>query len=358
MEASAKSVNPFLKYRGIQLNGRFIDHKDLNEVEGKNSFEAEVISYCRQLFDHSATTSIQSSGSTGTPKNLKFRKSALIQSAAATNKFFGLDTESEALLALPLAYVAAKLMVVRAIIGKYNLVTAPPSSNPLKNVTKPISFVPMTPHQVNSVLSETPESFEKVETVLLGGGEISEELQTQLQKLSTTFNAGFGMAETLTHFALSKIEGENELTYSVLSDVSIYRDERGCLVVNREGITEGNLVTNDLIELTENGFKWLGRIDNLINSGGVKVIPEVVEKQLKRQVHSSFFVAGIPDLVLGQKVALFIEGEETIDLKKKAFSLPYHRPKQIIFLPSFLYTESGKIKRRETVKRWLDSNGG
>jgi len=351
-------MNPFLKYKGIRLNGRFIQFSELNKPDGTDLFETEVISYCRQLFDENEITAIQSSGSTGKPKVMEFQKSALIQSASATNTYFGLNHTGKALLSLPLAYVAAKLMVVRAIIGGFNLKTVTPTTNPLKDVIEPISFVPMTPHQVQSVLTESTEAFANIQTVLLGGGEVSLELKKQLETLSPTFYVGFGMAETLTHFALSKINGENETIYEALPDVAIGQDERGCLTISRPGITDGKLLTNDLIELTTTGFKWLGRIDNLINSGGLKIIPEEVEKVLKPQIDSNFFVAGIPDSVLGQKGVLFIEGEEQPDLIKVCFPKGYQRPKAIINLEKFLYTASGKVRRKKTVENWLDATDG
>ena len=351
-------MNPFLKYRGIWLNGLFIETPELDGLKGKDSFEEEVISYCQQLFDESAFISIQTSGSTGTPKELEFPKSALIQSAAATNDYFHLNSESRALLSLPLNYVAAKLMVVRAITGEYDLVTIKPTSNPLKDRKEAVCFIPMTPHQVKSVLAESPEAFDHVATVLLGGGEVSIELKAELLKQKPTFYMGFGMAETLTHIALSKIGEAVETIYTTLPDVSIDRDERGCLIINRPGVTHGSLVTNDLIEITEGGFKWLGRTDNLINSGGIKIIPEEVEKLLKPNIDSNFFVAGISDPVLGQKVALFIQGSETPDLDAIVFSKPHQKPKKIIHLDNFSYTESGKIQRRETINRWMDATAG
>lgn len=350
-------MNPFFKYRGIQLNGRFIQYVELNDLVGNDSFETEVISYCRQLFDQKDTTTIQSSGSTGTPKVMEFQKSALIQSASATNDYFGLNSQSQTLLSLPIVYVAAKLMVVRAIIGGYNLITVSPTANPLYGINEPISFIPMTPHQVKSVLTESPEAFEKIETVLLGGGEVSLELKDQLSTLSPTFYAGFGMAETLTHFALSKISGKEETIYTALPDVAIEQDERGCLTIDRPGVTDGKLITNDLIELTPEGFKWLGRIDNLINSGGIKIIPDEVEKVLKPKIDSNFFVAGIPDSVLGQKVVLFIEGVEHPDLDEIDFPNAYQKPKEIIHVEKFLHTASGKIRRKKTVESWQGTNG-
>lgn len=346
-------MNPFSAYRGIRLNGRFINSEDLHSVEPTDSFEKEVLDYCIHLFDDGNDTVVTTSGSTGAPKELVFPKSALIKSAEETNDYFNLHSQSKALLCLPLQYVAAKLMVVRAVVGEFELITKMPAINPLKDLTKTISFVPMTPHQAATALLDSPKAFDLVEILLLGGGKVSRELRGKLSELAVKSFIGFGMAETLTHFALNKISRDTGSHFHKLSDVKITTDERGCLVVNRPGITEGNLLTNDLVELTDEGFKWLGRIDNLINSGGVKIIPEEVEQSLHSIIDSNFFIAGIPDSMLGMKVVLFIEGSEKPDLEKVDFQEKYHRPKEIINMKTFLYTRSGKIRRKETVQQRL-----
>ncbi|MEM9051003.1 MAG: AMP-binding protein [Bacteroidota bacterium] len=348
-------MNPFLKYGGIQLNDRFIAKGDLNSVLPKDEFEGKIINYCHELFDESSEAVIQTSGSTGKKKNIIFQKSSLIQSAEATNSYFGLSSQTTALLSLPMDYVAGKLMVVRAIVGEHNLIAKKPESNPLKDLNQPIDFAPLTPHQVQSILKDSPSRIDLIKTVLLGGLPVTKEISRRIQDSGTVFYEGFGMAETLTHIGVRKIIDSEEAFFQPMKDVILAVDNRGCLIIDRPGITQGKLVTNDLVSLEKNGFRWLGRIDNLINSGGIKIFPEEIEELLNSQITSNFFVAGIPDQKFGQIVSLFIEGQEEFDLNKIEFESPYHKPKRVIHVKKFTYTESGKIKRQETVARALSS---
>jgi o-succinylbenzoate---CoA ligase len=140
-------------------------------------------------------------------------------------------------------------------------------------------------------------------------------------------------------------------------------------------LTRGEtLQTNDLVELYADGtFRWLGRIDNVINSGGVKVQIEKVETALEtwlaryhegRYAERRFFVAALPDSRLGQRVIAVIEGEPfgggttlsaemiaTIRRTLQQSLTPYEIPRQWYFLPRFLETPTGKIDRLANVQR-------
>ncbi|MCH2213881.1 MAG: AMP-binding protein [Flavobacteriales bacterium] len=350
-------MNPFLAYSGIQLNGKFISKGELKSVSPKDEFEGQIINYCQELFDGSSEAEIHTSGSTGKKKTILFQKSSLIQSAEATNSYFGLSAETKALLSLPIDYVAGKLMVVRAIVGEYNLITKKPESNPIKDLDQPIDFAPFTPHQVQAIIDESSSYLNTIKTVLLGGSPITKELLDQIQDTDTIFYEGFGMAETLTHVGIRKISDSKESLFQPMNDVILGLDSRGCLIIDRPGITKGKLVTNDIVTLDSEGFKWIGRVDNLINSGGIKIIPEEIEKILHSQLTSNFFVAGIPDQNFGEIACLFIEGEEEIDVERIEFESTYHKPKRIVHVKEFCYTHSGKIKRRETISRALSSVG-
>jgi O-succinylbenzoic acid--CoA ligase len=349
-------LNPLWTYPGIRLNGRFIPREELEGYQPENAFEREIIDYCVSLFDESEFTQIQSSGSTGPKKNLTFNKCALIQSAEATNSFFGLDKSAQALLALPIAYVAGKMMIVRAIVGQYKLISVAPDSNPIKTLETPVDFVPLTPYQLERCLNESSEKLDLVKTILLGGAPVSSSLRAKVVGIKPHCYQGFGMAETLTHVAVRNLKVEHS-PYRKLPDVSLNADHRGCLIVNRPGITSGPLHTNDLVDLNADGFYWQGRADNLINSGGIKIIPEEVEILFFPHIQSNFFIGAIPDERLGEIVALFVEGNQEVELEKVTFDDKYKKPKRVIHMPSFLYTESGKIKRQETIEKALSSAG-
>jgi o-succinylbenzoate---CoA ligase len=156
------------------------------------------------------------------------------------------------------------------------------------------------------------------------------------------------MTETITHIAAKKV-GEN--FFSVLPNVKITTDNRGCLMINVPTISEEPIITNDLVKIIEeNQFTFLGRIDNVINSGGVKLIPEQIESKLIEKIDTRFFVTGIPDSILGEKLILVIEGEKR-DFSTDFFDIldKYEKPKEIVFVPKFKENENGKLLRKPSI---------
>ena len=296
---------------------------------------------------------MQTSGSTGAPKKMVFPKSAFEQSAIATNKFFELAAKSKTALPLPMRYIAGKMMVARAIVGNYDLTVLEPSGNPLEGIAA-TDFIPVTPFQISKAL-EGPE-IDKIKTFLVGGGAMSAQLIQDISKAGITVYASFGMTETLSHFALAKIEGEDALWYQTLTGVSVRVDASENLELNWPGITSGWLKTGDLVEIKDGAFRWLGRSDYLINSGGINLIPEEIEAKLTNHIHAEYFVFGMEHGTLGQAAVLFVEGESTeINLSEIDWQSPYQKPKSVEFIPVFSRTISGKVKRKETVAVWTNS---
>jgi len=351
-------MNLFDKYPGLRLNGNFHSRDSIlsGEFDGNLSdFDREILKFAQEIFGGKSWQLVETSGSTGIPKQLRFSKKAFVQSAEATNEYFILDETAQALLALPMRYIAGKMMVVRAIIGQYNLVSASPSGLPLVKSGQ-FDFVPLTPFQVSQSLENTPEALKKVRSVLIGGGQVSEAMRRQLNSAGIRAYASFGMTETLSHFAISKLGDDAiDVLYHPLKNVEIKVDKRGCLKVRWAGIARRWLYTNDLVEIRGKSFIWLGRTDNLINSGGIKVIPERVEKRLAHLITSPFFVGSLAHPKLGEEVCLFVEApdhEEDISLTEIQNVLsdsPFWQPRKILYLKQFSYTETGKIIRKDSI---------
>ena len=144
--------------------------------------------------------------------------------------------------------------------------------------------------------------------------------------------------------------------FKVLPGIEIAQDQRDCLIVSAPLINPKKITTNDVILLTSKStFVWLGRYDNVINSGGIKIYPEVLEKKLENQIKNRFFIASFPDDRLGQKAVLIVEGEN-LELNLKWDQIePLKRPKTIYFTSKFVETSSGKIQRQKTLDS-LDLN--
>ena len=289
---------------------------------------------------------LQTSGSTGTPKPITVKKDWMKNSARLTGRTFGLKEGDSALLCMPMKYVAGKMMVVRALELELDLKVVEPCSNPLKNINEPINFAAMVPLQLENSLKDLA----KVKKLIVGGGQVNSKLVEKLRSVSTHVYETYGMTETLTHVAIKPLNGPSKSdVFRALDDIDFELDGRGCLVINAPKMNPKPVITNDFIDLVdEKSFRWLGRYDNIINSGGIKIIPEVVEAKLSSIVpNRRFFIAGKSDKSLGEKVVLVVEGK-SMDISCKSLD-KFEQPKEIHFIPEFVETKSGKIHRQTTL---------
>jgi O-succinylbenzoic acid--CoA ligase len=334
----------------FKLNGFHLNREDLCRVaysfikEGED-FEKPVGDFLLDWFDSKDFIEMQTSGTTGTPKTISVSKQAMVHSAIATGDFFDLQPGNKALHCLPVKYVAGKMMLVRAMILGFDLEFTAPSSHPLRNNELEFDFVAMVPLQAQNSVTE----LKKVKKAIIGGAAINKTLEKQLLKLKTEVYETYGMTETITHIAARKL---GEKAFTVLPDVTISYDDRNCLVIHAPRISDDVIVTNDIVELVnENQFVFLGRMDNVINSGGIKLIPEQIEQKLANKIHQRFFVASKPDTELGEKVILVVEGAKQ-DFEATLYDEldKYEKPKEVVFLPKFKDTSTGKIMRKESLK--------
>ena len=320
--------------------------------------------FIKQWYSDKDFVRVQTSGSTGKPKEIKIKKAAMIESAKATGEYLDLKNHPDALLCLSARFIAGMMMVVRAMVYSQNLIAVKPDGNPLLSLSgrQVPSFAAMVPAQVFNSLGDPVSSklLLKLRTLIIGGGEIQPLLDEKLQQLPGAVYATYGMTETITHVALRRINGRNwQDFYEALPGINFSIDKRDCLIINAPGRNKQPFVTNDLVELiSKNRFRWLGRIDNVINRGGEKIIPETIEKKLAQYIQNRFFVSGVPDVKFGQVPALFIESaepgrpEETrIEELLKQVLLKIERPVKIYFVSVFKETENGKVNRKSTADK-------
>ncbi len=340
----------------IIINGKKYQKENLPaflDNSGETESRKQIFDFLIDWFDASDVIITRTSGSTGEPKEIRLTKQAMRNSARMTNAFFGLDSSKTALLCLPASYIAGKMMLIRAIVGGFNLITVEPKANPFENLQKAIDFTAITPYQ----LSYSTEALKTlpVKNIIVGGGHVNHKLEKLAERIPANLYETYGMTETASHIALRQFNGEKSEYFSILEGVSIRQDERGCLIIKAPHLTENELITNDIVEMKdEKSFKWLGRADSVINSGGVKIFPEQIEKKLETVINNPFFVASLPDDTLGEKVILVIEGpEENYSDKLPAILGKYEMPKEIFFSRGFQYSISNKILKKETIETIL-----
>lgn len=339
-----KNVHNYFKINGYHLNSDDLCRAAYSYIKEGDANEQAIGEFLLDWFDNKDHIEMTTSGTTGLPKVVRLQKQAMIHSALATGDFFSLNPGNKALLCLPVKFIAGKMMLVRSLILGLDLDIVGPSTEPLALNTIQYDFAAMVPLQVQNSI----EDLKNVKKLIIGGAKIDSSLEEKLLPLQTEIYETYGMTETITHIAAKKV-GEN--FFSVLPNVKINTDNRGCLTITVPTISKEPIITNDLVKIiTENQFTFLGRIDNVINSGGVKLIPEQIETKLIEKINSRFFVTGIPDSILGEKLILVIEGEKR-DFPTGFFNVldKYEKPKEIVFVPKFKENENGKLLRKPSI---------
>lgn len=336
-------------HNSFRLNNNGFNSENELLTFSKQVDEALYI-FLKEWFNSKDFIVVKTSGSTGDPKEIKLLKKQVINSAKATGEFFDLPKNTTALLCLPVSYIAGKLMLIRALVLGWKLDVVEPSSSPLKSIIQEYHFSAFTPMQLENSL----EKLNLIKKLIVGGGAVSSSLKDKIKNHNTEVFATYGMTETITHIAVKKLNNSKiqPVFYQTLPNVKLYSDDRNCLVIKAPKISNETIFTNDVVQLiSSKHFEWLGRFDNVINSGGIKLQPEVIENKLAAVIASRFFVAGIKDDLLGEKLVLFVEGkDEDIDFSKTTLT-KFEKPKQIIFIPKFKETSSGKIQRKLTQEK-------
>ncbi len=328
------------------------------------NFVKDAFSFCNAWRSGEENFSQQTSGSTGLPKQITIQRNQFKASAMGTGRFFNAKPEWKLLCCLDPGYIAGKMMLVRAMEWECEIELLEASKNPFESLPEADSYdlVAMVPMQVEAILTnpKTDLQLKKIKNLLIGGADISPDLRTQLVEMQLNAFQSFGMTETVSHFALAKITSES-LIYQCLPGVTIGANEANLLWVISEMSGPQKIQTSDQVEiLSSNTFKWLGRADFVINSGGVKLHPEVLEQKSANLIrkhfpNSAFFFGSEPDSVLGEKLVLFIEsrlvGEKNLSNLHSELRLSLSRfemPREIKLIPDFHRTATGKIDRIKT----------
>ncbi|TJY34007.1 AMP-binding protein [Pontimicrobium aquaticum] len=352
----------------FKLNGEHYNQDVLKEVAADYIKEGEpyqkvIGDFLLDWLNNKDDIKVTTSGSTGSPKLLALKKQSMVHSALATGDYFGLAPGDTALHCLPTGFIAGKMMLVRALILGLELDIVEPSAQPLAFTSKPYDFCAMVPLQLQQSITQ----LNYIKTLIVGGALVTQKLQNQIQDTSCHVYATYGMTETVTHIAVKKLNNVPSLrggttkqsveeAFKILPNISIETDERDCLVINAPRLTEHPVVTNDIVELTsKNSFKLLGRVDNVINSGGVKLFPEQIEEKLAQVIETPFFVASKKNDSLGESLILVVEGLPNTDHLKTAIKGiknldKYEIPKEILSVPQFVTTASGKLQRKLTLE--------
>lgn len=300
---------------------------------------------------------VHTSGSTGTPKPMMVEKRRMEASATITCDFLKLKAGDTALLCMPLDYIAGKMVVVRSIVRKLKLISVKPSGHPLQGLTEAPVFAAMIPMQVYNSLNvpEEKELLMQVKHLIIGGGAVDEKMEKDLRDFPNAVWSTYGMTETLSHIALRRLSGkEASCWYTPFDSVDVSVNNEGCLVIDAPRVAETRIVTNDIAEIAKDGrhFRILGRKDNVIDSGGIKIQIEEVEAALRKHLAVPYMITKKNDHKFGEIVVMLVESTDTDNVRKICeVCLPkYWQPKLYVSVEHIPLTQTDKPARSEAIK--------
>lgn len=365
---SAMNVYP---YESILINGRIVDIRDIlsGSAYPASEFEKSTFTFITEWLSGRENFQQHTSGSTGTPKPITISRSQMAASSRMTEEALELKKGYHALTCLSPQYIAGKMMLVRSFLSGMKIIATEPTSNPFKNIPlhQPVDFAALVPYQLREILNSDQAAYlNRMRTIIVGGATVDDNTICDIQAYGCNIYATYGMTETISHIALRLLNGSKATeNFKTLKGISIEADDRSCLVIKWDQLPD-KIITNDIIELTgDNTFRWLGRWDNVINSGGIKIIPEKLEASISKiftqlKIENRFFVDGLSDDKLGTRIVLFVEGAintDTIQRLKDIMTstIPkYEIPKEVLPVKSFVFTENGKINRKRTITLHLN----
>lgn len=345
--------------------------------------------FMKEWNDDTPYIKVKTSGSTGKPKEMLVEKKRMTASAKITCDFLGLTSNDTALLCLPLDYIAGKMMVVRCLERGMKLVSVTPAAHPLKDLQEVPSFAAMVPMQVYNSMENEEErgKLMRIKNLIIGGGAIDSEMANRLRSFENDVWSTYGMTETLSHIALRKLSGSDATEYySPFEGVALSAADDGCLCIKAPAVCQDMLRTNDIVDFHEDGrrFRVIGRKDNVVDSGGIKIHIEEIEQVLRNKLNVDFAISKMQDKEYGEIVVLLLalpefchtNGKNILVLsKKKSYddvktmkcsellpssvlsnltlavsSLPkYWQPKVIFAVDKIPHTETGKIARSAVI---------
>lgn len=351
---------------------RTISFENLDKFIPQSPFEEKVAVFSKNWFSLTQTFSFNTSGSTGVPKSIELSRKQMEASANQTIEWLGLKQGQRALLCLSPDYIAGAMVLVRAFLAKMDVVLLEPAQDLVNHFianNTSIHLASFVPNQWKLLL-ESPidlnSSFQNASGVLIGGADLDLKSKWLTQeKCQFPVFLTYGMTETVSHIAFQALAPIPTDYLQTLPEVKIEALD-GCLSISSPSTLFEKVQTQDLVEiLDQTRFRIMGRANRIINAAGFKINPTEIEALIahylmENQLNFPFFVAGVADSFYGEKVALFVETTQFIELNainKYLLQLIDKKklPKQLFVLPSFVYTSTGKINPQQTIALALES---
>ncbi|MBD8870813.1 AMP-binding protein [Nocardioides sp. MJB4] len=295
---------------------------------------------------------VETSGSTGAPKRVRLSRRALVASATATHERLG--GPGRWLLTLPPSYVAGLQVVVRSLLAGVRPAVA---EGPWAGAAERCRYASLVPTQLHRALTDPAETaaLAGLDAVLLGGGPIDPSLRQRAVDAGITVVATYGSSETSggcvydgVPLAQVRVETEDDGRVRIAGPVLFdgYDDDPAA---TSEVLDGGWFRTSDLGRVVDGRLVVLGRLDDVVISGGINVPTPAVARRLREHLCvDAVEVLGVPDEVWGQRVVAFVVGRLDRDAARDWVAAEHPRswaPREVVELPELPLLANGKVDR-------------
>ena len=350
--------------KGITVNQEFYSYQHLKETSQytqENEYFYKVLKFCNSWLNGLEQMDLHTSGSTGIPKTVQFKRSQLLASVQGTAKALNLDRNDRALICINTSYIGGRMMLIRSMELEMDACVVKPSSNPFQGINTPgFTFFAFAPIQLQTIFQQNSQHLlEHGKAIIIGGGALNNESKDLIRTIDTPAYHTFGMTETASHIALKRLNGiESDQPFVALENVELKTDDRDCLQIRGPQTDDQWIRTNDIVSLhNSREFEWVGRIDDIINTGGIKVLIPDLEEKIRPLMENfigskRFAISKIPEPMLMEQIILVVEHVVSHEEKNRLLEIlrkhlpKYHAPRELFTLPEIPLTETGKIKRK------------
>ena len=302
---------------------------------------------------------VETSGSTGTPKRVALSRAAVLASVQASARRLG--GSGRWLLALPASYVAGVQVICRSLVAGHEPVLLEDHGS-FAEASRDADFVSLVPTQLHRLLDTDAEALRGFHTVLLGGGPIDPGLRRRAEDADVRLVATYGSAETAggcvyDGYALDGVAVAIDRDGRVrIAGPTLFDGYDGDPDGTAEVLVDGWFLTSDAGRLDEDGrLHVLGRVDDIVVSGGVNVPAPAVAARLREHPSvEAVELLGVPDEEWGNRLVAFVVGVSTgsttewLDKLREWVGEAHPRswaPRQLVVLDEIPLLANGKPDR-------------
>ena len=303
---------------------------------------------------------IETSGSTGKPKGVVIPRRAVLASVDASARRLG--ESGRWLLTLPSSYIAGVQVIVRSLVAGHEPIVVDGldvGRAAASDHTDIATFVSLVPTQLHRIMGDAEQlaALARCHTVLVGGGGLDVDLRRRAEEHGVHLISTYGSSETAGGCVYDGMPLDGvAVTIGAggrvrIAGPTLFSHYDADPALTAETVVDGWFLTSDTGRFDEDGrLEILGRIDDVVISGGVKIPLAMVGERLRQHLQvEQAEVFGVPDVEWGQRLVAVVVGTATDAELRDWISTVHPRswaPRDFVRAGSLPLLDNGKVDRQ------------